>query len=151
MARLATGKRPEKDTHIRVFRPWGWYETLALGERFQVKRIMVNPGASLSLQLHHHRAEHWVVVKGMARSPLEKPRLCCVKINPHISLLAPSIVLSIRAVRRWKSLRCRAERTWERMILCALKTITGDPEEYGTRLRQGAPEFSRAAATGKQL
>lgn len=65
VARLAAGKRPEKDTHLRVFRPWGWYETLALGERFQVKRIMVNPGASLSLQLHHHRAEHWVVVSGM--------------------------------------------------------------------------------------
>ncbi|WP_165073006.1 mannose-1-phosphate guanylyltransferase/mannose-6-phosphate isomerase [Desulfovibrio sp. ZJ200] len=65
VARLAADKRPEKDTHLRVFRPWGWYETLALGERFQVKRIMVNPGASLSLQLHHHRAEHWVVVSGM--------------------------------------------------------------------------------------
>ncbi|WP_165177268.1 mannose-1-phosphate guanylyltransferase/mannose-6-phosphate isomerase [Desulfovibrio sp. ZJ369] len=65
VARLAAGKRPEKDTHLRVFRPWGWYETLALGERFQVKRIMVNSGASLSLQLHHHRAEHWVVVSGM--------------------------------------------------------------------------------------
>lgn len=65
VARLAASKRPEKDTHLRVFRPWGWYETLALGERFQVKRIMVNPGASLSLQLHHHRAEHWVVVSGI--------------------------------------------------------------------------------------
>lgn len=59
--------RPETDTHLRVYRPWGSYETLALDERFQVKRIIVNPGAALSLQLHHHRAEHWVVVQGTAR------------------------------------------------------------------------------------
>ncbi|MDR0816206.1 MAG: mannose-1-phosphate guanylyltransferase/mannose-6-phosphate isomerase [Desulfovibrio sp.] len=64
VARLADEKRAEKDVHLRVLRPWGWYETLALGNRFQVKRIMVNPGAALSLQMHHHRAEHWVVVSG---------------------------------------------------------------------------------------
>ncbi len=67
VARLTQHSRPEKDTHLRVFRPWGWYETLALGERFQVKRIMVKSGASLSLQLHHHRAEHWVVVSGVGQ------------------------------------------------------------------------------------
>lgn len=54
------------DTHRKVHRPWGWYDSLDLGERFQVKRIVVNPGAQLSLQMHHHRAEHWVVVKGTA-------------------------------------------------------------------------------------
>ena len=48
-------------------RPWGYFETLALGPRFQVKRIVVHPGASLSLQSHHHRAEHWIVVQGTAR------------------------------------------------------------------------------------
>jgi mannose-1-phosphate guanylyltransferase / mannose-6-phosphate isomerase len=53
-------------THRRVARPWGWYDSLDQGERFQVKRIGVKPGASLSLQKHHHRAEHWVVVKGTA-------------------------------------------------------------------------------------
>lgn len=51
----------------RDFRPWGWYESLALGNRFQVKRIVVNPGAALSLQSHHHRSEHWIVVEGTAR------------------------------------------------------------------------------------
>ncbi len=51
----------------RVFRPWGWYEGIDVGERFQVKRIMVKPGEKLSLQMHHHRAEHWVVVSGTAR------------------------------------------------------------------------------------
>ena len=59
--------RGERLTHRRVFRPWGTYEGVDAGERFQVKRIVVNPGASLSLQMHHHRAEHWIVVKGTAR------------------------------------------------------------------------------------
>lgn len=59
--------RSEADTHVRVFRPWGSYETVALGPRYQVKKITVRPGAALSLQLHHHRAEHWVVVSGTAR------------------------------------------------------------------------------------
>ncbi|MDR1685604.1 MAG: mannose-1-phosphate guanylyltransferase/mannose-6-phosphate isomerase [Desulfovibrio sp.] len=59
--------RPETDTHLRVFRPWGHFETLVLGDRFQVKRIVVNPGGVLSLQMHHHRAEHWVQVRGTAR------------------------------------------------------------------------------------
>jgi mannose-6-phosphate isomerase-like protein (cupin superfamily) len=50
-----------------VYRPWGWYESVDGGDRFQVKRIMVKPGAALSLQMHHHRAEHWVVVAGTAK------------------------------------------------------------------------------------
>jgi len=63
---LAAAGRSEAVFHQRVNRPWGWYEGLATGERFQVKRIQVKPGSALSLQLHHHRAEHWVVVKGTA-------------------------------------------------------------------------------------
>lgn len=63
---LETADRPECHLHTRVFRPWGCYENLSSGDRFQVKRITVNPGASLSLQMHHHRAEHWVVVSGTA-------------------------------------------------------------------------------------
>jgi mannose-1-phosphate guanylyltransferase/mannose-6-phosphate isomerase len=51
----------------RDFRPWGWFESLVIGERFQVKRIVVHPGAALSLQSHHHRSEHWIVVQGTAR------------------------------------------------------------------------------------
>jgi mannose-1-phosphate guanylyltransferase/mannose-1-phosphate guanylyltransferase/mannose-6-phosphate isomerase len=63
---LKAGKRPEAETHKKVYRPWGAYETMDLEERFQVKRITVKPGAKLSLQKHFHRAEHWVVVKGTA-------------------------------------------------------------------------------------
>ena len=59
--------RHEHASHRRVSRPWGTYESVDHGDRFQVKRITVNPGAKLSLQMHHHRAEHWVVVRGTAR------------------------------------------------------------------------------------
>lgn len=58
--------RAEAAEHIRNHRPWGWYQTMDLGERHRVKRIVVKPGAKLSLQKHHHRAEHWVVVRGTA-------------------------------------------------------------------------------------
>ena len=63
---LQTQRLALAQTHRKVHRPWGWYDSIDAGERFQVKRIVVNPGASLSLQMHHHRAEHWVVVKGTA-------------------------------------------------------------------------------------
>jgi mannose-1-phosphate guanylyltransferase/mannose-6-phosphate isomerase len=59
--------RTEHVSHSRVYRPWGYYEGIDAGDRFQVKRIMVKPGEALSLQMHHHRAEHWVVVSGTAR------------------------------------------------------------------------------------
>ena len=59
--------RTEHQSHRKVYRPWGCYESIDAGERFQVKKITVNPGASLSLQMHHHRAEHWVVVRGTAK------------------------------------------------------------------------------------
>ena len=67
VARLKRVKRPEADAHRKVHRPWGYYDSIDAGQRFQVKRIVVNPGAALSLQMHHHRAEHWVVVSGTAR------------------------------------------------------------------------------------
>jgi mannose-1-phosphate guanylyltransferase/mannose-6-phosphate isomerase len=66
VAHLKAQNRTEHLQHSRVYRPWGWYESIDSGERFLVKRIMVNPGAKLSLQMHHHRAEHWVVVSGTA-------------------------------------------------------------------------------------
>ncbi|TVP72875.1 MAG: mannose-1-phosphate guanylyltransferase/mannose-6-phosphate isomerase [Rhodobacteraceae bacterium] len=61
----------QAETSTRDFRPWGWFESLAVGGRFQVKRIVVNPGAALSLQSHHHRAEHWIVVEGTARVTID--------------------------------------------------------------------------------
>jgi mannose-1-phosphate guanylyltransferase/mannose-6-phosphate isomerase len=64
--RLNRSGRQESVTHRRVVRPWGSYEGIDQGVRFQVKRIVVNPAAKISLQMHHHRAEHWIVVKGTA-------------------------------------------------------------------------------------
>ncbi len=66
VAKLETLDAAQAAQHRRVARPWGWYDSIDLGPRHQVKRIMVKPGASLSLQMHHHRAEHWVVVSGTA-------------------------------------------------------------------------------------
>jgi mannose-1-phosphate guanylyltransferase/mannose-6-phosphate isomerase len=63
---------PQAERLPRDHRPWGWYESLVVGPRFQVKRIVVHPGAALSLQSHHHRAEHWIVVAGTARVTVDK-------------------------------------------------------------------------------
>ena len=78
VTRLISLGREEAQSHARVHRPWGFYELVETGERFQVKHLMVKPGAALSLQMHHHRAEHWVVVRGTAR----------VTINGTSTLLA---------------------------------------------------------------
>ncbi|GGA85752.1 xanthan biosynthesis protein XanB [Arenimonas soli] len=67
VARLKDEGRPQASIHRKVYRPWGSYDGIDGGERFQVKRIVVKPGAALSLQMHHHRAEHWIVVSGSAR------------------------------------------------------------------------------------
>jgi mannose-1-phosphate guanylyltransferase/mannose-6-phosphate isomerase len=67
VGQIRAAGRDEHRSHRETHRPWGSYETIDNGDRFQVKRIVVKPGASLSLQMHHHRAEHWIVVKGTAR------------------------------------------------------------------------------------
>ena len=67
VTRLEKADRGERELHREVFRPWGSYDSIDAGERFQVKRLVVKPGAQLSLQLHNHRAEHWIVVQGVAR------------------------------------------------------------------------------------
>jgi len=71
VAEVKAAKRPEATDHRRVHRPWGYYESIDMGERFQVKRIVVKQGGRLSLQMHHHRAEHWVVVRGTARVTID--------------------------------------------------------------------------------
>ena len=67
VSRLKAESRPHADNHRKVHRPWGTYDSIDSGPRFQVKRIVVKPSATLSLQMHHHRAEHWIVVTGTAR------------------------------------------------------------------------------------
>jgi mannose-1-phosphate guanylyltransferase/mannose-6-phosphate isomerase len=67
VARLKASGRSEHESHVRNYRPWGYFETLSLGPRFQVKLLHVKPGGKLSMQMHHHRSEHWVVVHGTAK------------------------------------------------------------------------------------
>jgi mannose-1-phosphate guanylyltransferase/mannose-6-phosphate isomerase len=85
----------QAETLPRDYRPWGWYEILVLGPRFQVKRIVVNPGASLSLQSHHHRSEHWIVVEGTAK----------VTIGGEVKLLSEnqSVYIPLGAVHRMEN------------------------------------------------
>lgn len=79
--------RKEHLEHLRIHRPWGWYEGIDRGERFQVKRIMVKPGEKLSLQMHHHRAEHWIVVSGTAKVTVDdKETLLTENQSTYISL-----------------------------------------------------------------
>lgn len=79
--------RKEHLEHLRIHRPWGWYEGIDRGERFQVKRIMVKPGEKLSLQMHHHRAEHWIVVSGTAKVTVDnKETLLSENQSTYISL-----------------------------------------------------------------
>ncbi len=89
---LRQAKVAQADDYPRFHRPWGWYETLCLGERFQVKRIMVKPGGVLSLQSHHHRSEHWIVVAGTAE----------VTIGEEVQLLSEnqSVYIPLGAVHR---------------------------------------------------
>lgn len=92
VATLKVKKAKQADTFPRDHRPWGYFETLSLGERFQVKRIVVNPGAALSLQSHVHRAEHWIVVQGSAN----------VTIDDKIELVSEnqSVYIPLGAVHR---------------------------------------------------
>ncbi|MFD1880622.1 mannose-1-phosphate guanylyltransferase/mannose-6-phosphate isomerase [Paracoccus pacificus] len=85
----------QAETLPRDYRPWGWFETLVLGGRFQVKRIVVHPGASLSLQSHHHRAEHWIVVQGTAK----------VTVDDEVRLLTEnqSVYIPLGAVHRMQN------------------------------------------------
>lgn len=83
--RLKTLKRPEAATHNRCYRPWGFYESLIQNDRFQVKRIVVQPGEKLSLQKHFHRAEHWVVVGGVALVTRDEERIL-VRENESVYL-----------------------------------------------------------------
>lgn len=85
----------QAETLPRDYRPWGWYESLAIGSRFQVKRIFVKPGAALSLQSHHHRSEHWIVVAGTAR----------VTIDNEVNLVTEnqSVYIPLGAVHRMEN------------------------------------------------
>ena len=83
--RLRKDRRPEADVHRRVHRPWGSYDVLDAGDGFQVKRLTISPGASVSFQFHHHRAEHWIVVRGTAKVT-KGDEVILLKENESISI-----------------------------------------------------------------
>ena len=85
----------EADEFTKDHRPWGWFESLVVGARFQVKRIVVHPGAALSLQSHHHRSEHWIVVEGTAK----------VTIDEEVKLVGEnqSVYIPLGAVHRMEN------------------------------------------------
>ena len=95
VAELKAKGAAQAETLPRDYRPWGWYESIALGPRFQVKRIVVNPNAALSLQSHNHRAEHWVVVEGTAK----------VTINDDVQTVTEnqSVYIPLGAVHRMEN------------------------------------------------
>ena len=95
VARLKLENIRQAETFPKDHRPWGWFETLAIRDRFQVKKICVKPGAALSLQSHHHRSEHWIVVKGTAK----------VKIGEEISLISEgqSVYVPLGEVHRMEN------------------------------------------------
>ena len=87
VGQLGREQRGEHALHRKVHRPWGWYDSIDHGPRHQVKRILVKPGASLSLQMHHHRAEHWIVVCGTAEVTVgEKVMLLTENQSTYIPL-----------------------------------------------------------------
>jgi mannose-1-phosphate guanylyltransferase/mannose-6-phosphate isomerase len=87
---LRRNGRSQADAHSRVDRPWGWYQVLDVGGGYQVKRIAVRPGGRLSLQRHHHRAEHWVVVAGEATVTVDERR-DVVRPNEHVYIALGAI------------------------------------------------------------
>jgi len=95
VAKLSADNVPQSETFPKNHRPWGWFETLTISDRFQVKRIFVKPGAALSLQSHHHRSEHWVIVEGTAR----------VTINDSVQLVTEgqSVYIPLGAVHRMEN------------------------------------------------
>jgi mannose-1-phosphate guanylyltransferase/mannose-6-phosphate isomerase len=95
VSRLKAEKATQAETFPRDHRPWGWFESLVIGNRFQVKRIVVHPGAALSLQSHHHRSEHWIVVEGTAK----------VTINSEVRLVTEnqSVYIPLGAIHRMEN------------------------------------------------
>lgn len=95
VAALKEKKAPQAETFPKDHRPWGWFESLVVGDRFHVKRIVVHPGAALSLQSHHHRSEHWIVVEGTAR----------VTIDDEVKLVTEnqSVYIPLGAVHRMEN------------------------------------------------
>ena len=119
----------------RCTRPWGWYDGIDQGPRHQVKRICVKQGASLSLQMHHHRAEHWIVVSGTAEVTNGDKVIMLTENQSTYIPLGQTHRLPTRARCRWKSSKYKAAATSAKTTSCASKTPTGGNERPPERLQ----------------
>jgi mannose-1-phosphate guanylyltransferase/mannose-6-phosphate isomerase len=124
VGRLKAAGRSEAELHRKVHRPWGWYDSIDSGERFQVKRIVVRPGATLSLQMHHHRAEHWVVVKARPKSRAARRSSCSARTSRPTSRSASPTASRTPGRSRSKSSRCNRAAIWARTTSSDSKTPT---------------------------
>ncbi|AIO67668.1 mannose-1-phosphate guanylyltransferase/mannose-6-phosphate isomerase [Burkholderia oklahomensis] len=142
VARLKSGQHEQVRDHRKVRRPWGYYDSIDRGERFQVKRIVVDPGKQLSLQMHYHRAEHWIVVRGTAK----------VTRGDETFLLSEneSTYIAVGAVHRLENPG--------KIPLEIIEVQSGDylgeddivrfDDRYGRASAQSAPDAAKPAATG---
>ena len=107
----------QHDTHTKVYRPWGSYEGVERGERFQVKQLIVKPGGASSMQIHHHRSEHWVVVKGTAEVTLGDEKKIIIGRRVHLYSAGNSAPhLQSGAAFRCTSSKCNPARIWKKTI-----------------------------------
>jgi hypothetical protein len=149
VAALKAGKRSQASAHRKIHRPWGWYDSIDNGERFQVKRIVVNPGASLSLQMHHHRAEHWIVVKGTAEVTNGERPSCWARTNPPTSRWATCTGWPTRASCPSRSSRCSRGAIWARTTSSVSKTPTAGAEPRRVGRRPGFRPAGRRSRSGR--
>jgi mannose-6-phosphate isomerase-like protein (cupin superfamily) len=126
VAELTRQNMVESEQHPTVERPWGYYTVMDEGPGFKVKRIVVDPGKRLSLQMHQHRAEHWVVVSGTARVTIGQETRSVVSNQSVYISPKTRIAWKIRKRSLLRSSRCRPGLTWGKMTLCVSMTITGD-------------------------
>ena len=102
VARLKQAGRKEQAQHLRSYRPWGYFESLSIAPRFQVKLLHVKPGGKLSMQMHHHRSEHWVVVHGTAKVTIGGDGASsCARTSPSTSRPPSGTGSRTPARRRW--------------------------------------------------
>ena len=131
-------ERPHRGEHAsQVHRPWGWYESIDHGARFQVKRILVKPGARLSLQMHHHRAEHWIVVSRHRRGHQRRQTVTMLDREPeHLHPARRRRTGSpTRARCRSRSSRCSRARISARTTSCGSRTATDAAERMNRQAR----------------
>ena len=120
--------RSELNHHREVQRPWGSYDSVGQGPRYQVKRITVKPGARLSSQMHHHRAEHWIVVSGTARIYNGDKQYLLTENQSTYIPLGEIHSLENRARSRWKSSRCSPAPIWARTTSSDSRTCMAAPD-----------------------